>query len=162
MYFKSVYWCTFIFNSMLHISWQTCVLCIIWCSVRPVWDPDFRSQRTHILSLTRVKGNSDFWSDQSPCLAHVLVQKTETPDSQMNWVTCGWKSRTISSGYLLCASKPCSIYWTYLCSCRVGSLCVAFCSSVQASRKKLTRKKFISQLLSKIDLFLMFHCLKNI
>ncbi len=39
-----------------------------------------------------VKGNSDFGSDQSPSLAQFLVQKTETPESQMNWVPCGWKS----------------------------------------------------------------------
>ena len=38
-------------------------------------DPDFQSQRTQTLDLTRVRGNSDFGSDQSPSFAHLLVQK---------------------------------------------------------------------------------------
>ena len=52
-------------------------------------DPDFRFQRTLVLGLTRVKGNSDFRSDQSPSLAQLLVLKTESPESQMNWVPGG-------------------------------------------------------------------------
>ena len=45
-------------------------------------DPDFRSQRTQTLGLTRVKGNSDFGSDQGPSLAQLLVQKTKIPKSR--------------------------------------------------------------------------------
>ncbi len=52
-------------------------------------DLDFSSQINQTLGLIRVNGNSDFGSIQSPNLAQLLVHKTDTPESQMNWVPHG-------------------------------------------------------------------------
>ncbi len=48
-------------------------------------DPDFWSNRTRTLHLATAPHNSDFGSNQSPSLAWLKVQKTETLESQMNW-----------------------------------------------------------------------------
>ncbi len=63
-------------------------------------DPDFWSQRTLTLGLTRALQNSDFGSDQSPSLAHLLVQKNWDPRVS-NKLGSSWvKIQTMSSEFL--------------------------------------------------------------